>query len=349
MRRYVTCLTSLLAVGLLMAGCGEEPVVSPAAATGTGIAPPGVVTTDGLAVDDPTPTPVRVRYDRIVGDLWTQRQMTMETEDEKGFAAFESGPMLAHDVSAAKFVNCGCEPPRTKNPLERVTPLKSREKRPTTVFAEVRAGQQNKAATRFIVIARRVSHTWKIAFVTYDEDDEGGSKRLVTDPSKAPPKTTKADQRLGAAQFKRLAQESQRWMHTGQPMSPLFTPTVEVRARLRQGRAGSDVGRTDYGATATTKLELHARDGLYTYRLDRKRIITCGTIHSPQRYTMENDRFVQPQNKKAWGPMLKPGVYQSITLDTQSMTCLLDHGPSASPRLEVLGNFHGLVAASGKK
>jgi hypothetical protein len=349
MRRCVTCLTSLLAVGLLAAGCGEEPVASPAAATGTGIAPPGVVTTDGLAVDDPTPAPVKVRYDRIVGDLWTQRQLTMETEDEKGFAAFESGAMLAHDVSSAKSVNCGCDPPRKQNPLQSVTPLKSREKHPTTVIAEVRAGAADKAPKQFLVIARRVSGTWKIVFATGDEDDQGGWKHLATDPSKTPPKTTKADRRLGAAQFKRLVQESQRWLHTGRPMSPLFAPTGVLRTRLRQGRAGGDIGRTDYGATVTTKLELHARDGLYTYRLDRKRIITCGTIHSPARFAMKQNRLVQPQNRHGWGPLLKPGTYQSITMDEQSMTCLIDRGPGALPRLEKMGSFRGLAAILGKK
>ena len=315
---------------------------------GAGHPPPGT-TLDYLAVPegvDPTApadgaatTKPRINADRVVGDLWTARQQNMVTELADGFRPIDGGNLLAHDLAVAGLVACGCSKPRDQSPLKSVRVLRPRESSPTTLFAEVLTQPAGHAPKRFVVVARRTEAGWRLVFVTIDRDDEQGAQKLVADPKKRPPATTAADQRAGVAIFRRFAAESQRWLATGRPRSAVWTPSAEVRAKVRPGRKGADRERTSYGANVVTKVEVRAKDPVYVYRLDRKRTIACGAVRSPSRYSSPGMALVQGPDRKGWGAALDPGEYLSITSTVQNMTCILDHGPSARPRYEVTGEY----------
>ncbi len=336
--RTVIRATSLVVLLGVLTACGGAGHAPPSSTIDYLAIPEGV---DPSALVDGSSTASKPRIDtaRIVGDLWTARQQSMLTEVADGFRGIDGGTLLLHDLAVAGLVACGCAQPRDQSPLTSVSVLRPRESAPTTIFAEVHTQPPGKAPKRFVVVARRTGTAWRLVFVTIDRDDEQGAQRLVADPEKRPPVTTATDRRAGVAVFRRYAAEAQRWLATGHPMSADWSPSPEVRARLRQGRRGADRGRTSFGANSVTRIEVRAKDPIYVYRLDRARTIACGAVRTASRYSDPGIALVQGPDRKGWGMPLDPGDYLSITSTSQTMTCVLDHGPSARPRYEVTGDY----------
>jgi hypothetical protein len=334
--------------GMLLAACGDEPKAQSAGAAGSGLVAPGAFTTDGSPPPEGGPT-ARPAEDpaAIIAGLWTRRQAGMLTEDAAVFRKLDAGPLAAHDLSIARLVACGCDVPRHQSPLQRVVLLRSRKPTPGVLLAEVFTDTPD-GTFRFLVVAEKVKRVWRLAFVTEDTYDTAGVRTFIDGRATAPA-TTASDRRAGAAILRREVAELLRWSKTGQAMSTIFTGKA-LGSHLDQGRPNANRGTTDYGAPMVATTELHKQDPIFTFRLDRKRVITCGAWHSPvTTFAPPGQVLVQPPNRHGWGPDLRPGSYASVTLDQQTLTCILDHGTGATRRYEGIGDYHATITTTGRR
>lgn len=348
--RIVVAVAAMALLGSVVAACGGDKQAGAAGTTADPLAVPTGIDPSAPAGDAGTPAAAVKRVDAavVIRRLWTTRQTIMLTEDADGFRTVDTGTLLTHDLSVAALVACRCEKPRDQSPLQAVRVLRPREASPRTIIAEVQTEPPGEAPTDFVVVARRAGKKWRMAFVAILAS--GSTGRIVDDTAKRPPATTAGDRRAGSALFDRYAREVQRWSETGRPISSDWAPTPATRKKLLPGPAGANHGRTSYGAEVVATVETPKRPAPDVFRLDRKRVVSCGAVRETSTATVPQGALQQDAGRRSWGPWLAPGVYRSITSTGQDLFCILDHGPAARPRYEIIGDyFSNIVAVKGTK
>jgi hypothetical protein len=280
----------LLAVG--GAGCGQTSGSSPepAARTSKPSAAHGVL--------GQTPDSAR----SIVTSLWTRRENALASLDTRAINRFESGYARQQDNAYINAVRCRCEPPKDAHGLDLVVPQipKAASVQPA-FFAQVHATNADTGEQAWYVVAvERAGTGWKFAHVNFGGYKAAPPLRAFTHSDGYTPRVTTASR----ARMTRLAEASIQFANTHNPLTH----------------------RTEYGATVRSRYAIKpGKDGIYGLALPSGEVLSCFAMHRSDTYSLQSG-LLQGRTRNQWGRLLRPGIYESITIDNAAPMCVVGQG-----------------------
>jgi|tagenome__1003787_1003787.scaffolds.fasta_scaffold20988177_2 hypothetical protein len=244
--------------------------------------------------DNTMPTPDEARS--TVYRLWNAREDAMSSFQVTNLPAFESGALLGYDNGFLQYVVCGCEQPVAGHTILRVITLVPRSAPHVAYLAEVFTRNEATGERVWYVLGVRqdADETWKLDFLSLGTAGDQPPLRVPLDADGyAPP--------VSAGMERDLARDDMRFIAGAFRVSP--------------------VHRTSWGADVGQRVSVHpAVDGVYGWDMANL-VVVCGTVHSTDRYTTSHGSLAQDDGKHNWGPLLEPGLYQSITVEHTRSLC----------------------------
>lgn len=214
----------------------------------------------------------------------------------------ESAFARQQDDAYINAVRCGCEPRKNPHPSDLVVPQIPKTSGQSFFFGQVRTTNPDSGEHPWYVVAveRKGTGSWKLAHVNF-----GGYK--AAPPLRALTNSDGYTQRLSAAARARmtnLAENSIRYAMTHNNLTH----------------------RTDYGASIHSRYALKPeRDGIYGLALPSSQVLSCFAMHRIDTYSLRSG-LLQGRARRQWGALLRPGVYESITVDNAAPMCVVGRG-----------------------
>jgi hypothetical protein len=245
--------------------------------------------------------PAPAEAESIVANLWSQHEDAVGAFEVSGLPTFETGAAAAFDDHLIQYVLCGCADQIGRHPFQHIVPLVPRGGEGDSFLAQV---QTRNVVTRNLVwyivgVKRDQAGTWKMGFYTFAGYGKRRHLRVPVDAQGYAPAVTG---------------------ETVRHLERLAASNVERTRR----RAHLHVRRTNYGADVTTDFSVRtASDGIYGFELPSGRTVVCYTLHEADSYSSDGGLF-QDGERKNWGPLLAPGDYHTIVIDSATSLCDLD-------------------------
>jgi hypothetical protein len=140
----------------------------------------------------------------------------------------------------------------------------------------------------------------------------------------------------------------QRWLETGQPISPVFARNAATTRQLDPGPPRKDVSQFEDAIVTTRQQTAVPPSHVWAFALDSSRTLYCGAAHTFSTFEMPNGDKLLQDEQRAFGPLLPAGAYRTVTTDVEIEECILDHGPSLrTARYELVGDYFQDVGERG--
>jgi hypothetical protein len=279
-------LVVIAALALGATACGS-------ASSGPG-ATTAVPTSSGPALHE-LPTPDEAR--QIVGQLWNQRETTLSPFASGNVGSTDTGALAAYDSGFLQYVLCGCAEPKAGHALSKVVPLVPKSAPDDEFLAAVLTHNSTTRQPVWYIVGVRKDGKgiWRLGLLTYVSEGARPLQVPLDAGGYAPAVTSGGYARL------------------------LHTATVNTHAAQRG--LHMKVRHTAYGAAVRSGLALHLqKDGIFGYVLPTGRPLVCYTVHEEDRYSLPGG-LAQDDSRRNWGPLLAPGAYSSITIDSAQSVC----------------------------